>query len=227
MQCEKMKTNELTARTRATAVALLGALAFLAATPVGAQTVRYEAQPAGSKVKMEGTSTIHDWSVESPIIGGFIEADADFPASALKDPKSARPTVEAFIPVRTLKSYSKKMDEVMLDHLNMAKHPRIEYRLIELKPRSAPGTTGALPFDAVGALTVAGVTRTNTMIVTIEKSADTHLKVAGAIPLRMTDFGVQPPAPQILGMPVIKTGDQIKISFEWLTAPRAEPIKRP
>jgi hypothetical protein len=28
-----------------------------------------------------------------------------------------------------------------------------------------------------------------------------------------------------LGMPVIKTGDDIKISFEWLTEQKSEPAK--
>jgi polyisoprenoid-binding protein YceI len=179
--------------------------------------------PAGSNVKMEGTSTIHDWTVQSTNVGGFIEADSDFPESAIKDPKAASPSVQVSIPVSTLKSYAEAMDEVMQDHLDMDKYPRIEYRLIQLKPKSAPGATGPLLFDAVGALTVSGTTRTNTMPVTIERVDKTRIKVAGSTPLKMTDFDVVPPAPRILGMPVIKTGDDIKISFEWLTMQKARP----
>ena len=37
--------------------------------------VRYESQP-GSKMRMDGTSTIHDWHAESQLIGGFLELDA-------------------------------------------------------------------------------------------------------------------------------------------------------
>ena len=184
--------------------------------------VRYDAQPTGSKVKMEGTSTIHDWTVESPLIGGYMEVDAGFPESALTNTAAAKPTVQVTIPVRTLKSYARKMDEVMQEHLNMAKFPKIEYRVIELKPKVAAGTAGAVQFDAVGALTVSGTTVTNTMPVTIERVEGGKLKVTGSTPLKMTDFGVQPPAPTILGMPVIKTGDDIKISFEWLTARKAQ-----
>jgi len=220
-----MKMFESTARRLENVVLAAGVLALLWVAPAGAQTVRYEAQPLGSKVKMEGTSTIHDWTIESPIVGGFLEADSAFPESALAEPKAARPVVQAFIPVRTLKSYAKKMDEVMQEHLNMAKYPRIEYRLIELKPKSATGTTGALQFDAVGALTVSGMTRTNTMPVTIERIDKTKIKITGSTLLKMTDFGVAPPAPTILGMPVIKTGDDIKISFEWLTVQKAEEAR--
>jgi polyisoprenoid-binding protein YceI len=204
-------------------VSIAGAAALLLAAQAAAQTVRYEAMPAGSNVKMEGTSTIHDWTVQSTNVGGFIEADSDFPESAIKDPKAASPSVQVSIPVSTLKSYAEAMDEVMQDHLDMDKYPRIEYRLIQLKPKSAPGATGPLLFDAVGALTVSGTTRTNTMPVTIERVDKTRIKVAGSTPLKMTDFDVVPPAPRILGMPVIKTGDDIKISFEWLTMQKARP----
>ena len=185
---------------------------------VVAQTVRYDAQPLGNKAKIEGTSTLHAWSMESTIIGGFIEADEKFPESALTDPKAAKPKVEAFMPVRQFKSYATKMDETMQKTMNEPTHKRIEYRLIELKPKA--GATNAT-FDATGALTVAGVTKTNTFPVTIEKK-DGRLTVKGSTSMKMTDFGVQPPAPTILGIPTIKTGDEIKISFEWTTAPKAK-----
>ena len=174
---------------------------------------------------MEGTSTIHDWTVRSPTINGFIEADANFPESALNDPTAAKPVVQVFIPVDTLKSYAEAMDSVMQDHLNMEQYPRIEYRLTELKPRSAAGAAGPLKFDAVGTLTVSGTTQTIIMPVTIERLDRTKLKVVGSMPLKMTDFDVTPPAPRILGMPTIKTGDDIKISFEWLVEQKAGPTK--
>jgi polyisoprenoid-binding protein YceI len=201
------------------------AAALLLAASAAAETVRYEAQPTGSKMAMEGTSTIHDWTVRSPTINGFIEADANFPESALNDPTAAKPVVQVFIPVDTLKSYAEAMDSVMQDHLNMEQYPRIEYRLTELKPRSAAGAAGPLKFDAVGTLTVSGTTQTIIMPVTIERLDRTKLKVVGSMPLKMTDFDVTPPAPRILGMPTIKTGDDIKISFEWLVEQKAGPTK--
>ena len=189
------------------------------ATPSG--MVRYDAVPVGNKAKIEGTSTIHDWTMESTFVGGFIEADEKFPESALTDPKAAKPKVEAIMPVRQFKSYSTKMDETMQKHMNEPTHKRIEYKLIELKPKSPAGTTGALQFEATGALTVAGVTKTNTFPVTIEKK-DGKLTVKGGTALKMTDFNVQPPAPTILGIPTIKTGDEVKVSFEWTAAPKTK-----
>jgi len=216
-------TDHRTNRPRISVIAVAAAL--LLAASAAAETVRYEAQPTGSKMAMEGTSTIHDWTVRSPTINGFIEADANFPESALNDPTAAKPVVQVFIPVDTLKSYAEAMDSVMQDHLNMEQYPRIEYRLTELKPRSAAGAAGPLKFDAVGILTVSGTTQTIIMPVTIERLDRTKLKVVGSMPLKMTDFDVTPPAPRILGMPTIKTGDDIKISFEWLVEQKAGPTK--
>jgi polyisoprenoid-binding protein YceI len=198
-----------------------GAVAPPAAPAAGA--IRYEAQP-GSEVRIDGTSTIHDWTVKSQVVGGFMEVDPGFPESALKTGANMpRPRVEVSIPVRTLKSYAKTMDEVMQKHMGMTNHPKIEYRLIELRPTGA--TNGAARFDAVGALTVSGKTRTNTMPVTIERIDKARLKVTGATPLKMTDFGIEPPAPSIAGFPLIKTGDEVRISFDWLAAQKIETAK--
>jgi len=150
-----------------------------------------------------------------------MEADANFPESALTDANAAKPKVEVFMPVRSFKSYAKKMDEVMQEHMNETKYKRIEYKLTELKPKSAAGSTGALQFEAIGVLTVAGTNKSIAMPVTIEKK-DGKMKVSGKAALKMTDFGVKPPAPTILGVPTIKTGDDITIAFEWLSAPKVQ-----
>jgi len=191
---------------------LTGALALAWAGNLGAQTTTFEAQP-GSKVKIEGTSSIHDWDMNGSIIGGKLEADAKFPEVG-----ADKATASAVIPVRTLKSYAKKMDDVMQEAMAIATFPRIEYSLVSLKPKSNAGAK--FEFDAVGALTVHGKTVTNTMPVTIEKVDGGKIKITGTTPLKMTDFGVPPPCPA-LAMGMIKTGDDIKVSIEWLVAPKA------
>ena len=47
-------------------------------------------------------------------------------------------------------------------------------------------------------------------------------KVTGSTNLKMTSFKVEPPAPKIaLGM--IKTGDDVKLIFDWMLAQRKAP----
>jgi polyisoprenoid-binding protein YceI len=179
--------------------------------------VRYDAQPVGNKMIIEGTANIHDWKMESVLIGGYLEADAKFPESALADAAAAKPLVNVYMPVRSFKSGNSTMDARMQKEMKEPQFKRIEYKLIELKPNSASGATGALKFDATGTLSIAGKTRTNTMPVSIEKLADGKLKVTGSTGFKMSEYGIDPPS--LLG--VFTTGDEVKLKFEWLSAPKA------
>ncbi|MBE0543127.1 MAG: YceI family protein [Verrucomicrobia bacterium] len=185
------------------------------------ELVRFDAQPSGSKAKIAGTSSVHDWTMESLVLGGFMEVEPEFPESALTNSNAIRPRVEVFMPVRAFKSYSKRMDEVMQEHMDEPKHKRIEYKLIELKPKPAPGSTGEFTFEATGVLTIKGAARTNQMPVVIEKRAG-KMKVTGSTSLKMTDFGVQPPKITIPVLGSITTGDDITITFEWSSAAKAQ-----
>ena len=183
---------------------------FAALAVFAADNVRFESRP-GSKVKVDGTSTVHDWTVESQLLKGTMEVPADFasnPAAAAKGTK-----VEVTIPVRSLKSGKTAMNNIMWEAMKMKDHPNIVYKLIELTPKAGAQGTSA-QFDAKGTLTVAGVTRTNTMPVTIEKTGDNKAKATGTTTVKMTDFGIKPPAPTV-GLGFIKTGDDVKIAFEW------------
>lgn len=189
-------------------------LALLISSAQAGDVVRYEGLPSGSKVRIDGTSTIHDWTVESHLIGGAMELDATFPqnpAEALK----VTPKVNSVILVRSLKSGKTAMDDIMHTSMKQKEHPKIEYKLLELTLKEPPASAGAaMKFDSKGTLTVAGVTRTNAMVVTMQPLAGDKLKVTGNTNLKMTDFGIKPPTQ--LG--VFKTGDDVKISFEWMTA---------
>jgi polyisoprenoid-binding protein YceI len=171
----------------------------------------YKPQP-GSKVTIAGTSTLHDWTVESGIIAGSLELPAGFLADPANNPQ---PKVETTVPVRSLKSGKKQMDSVMYEAMKMKEHPTVTYRLLELKP-SKEAKQGELLFDTKGTLTAAGVTRTNDMVVTFIPSDDQKkLKITGSTNLKMSDFGVKV-SPPLLSLGLIKTGDDIKVSFEWL-----------
>jgi hypothetical protein len=171
----------------------------------------YKPQP-GSKLKIEGTSTLHDWSVESAIIAGSLELPPGFLANPANAPQ---PKVETSVPVRSLKSGKRQMDSVMYDAMKMKEHPAVTYRLLEMKPKEG-AKPGELTFDTKGAITAAGVTRTNDMVVTFAPSDNQKkLKITGSTGLKMSDFGIKvtPPA---LSLGLIRTGDDVTVSFEWL-----------
>jgi len=200
--------------------ALLCFALLLAATPLRAQnTVKYSGRP-GSKVSIEGTSNIHDWTVNGQIISGTMEVSNAFD----KDLKTLNPTpkVEVTIPVRSLKSNQKKMDEVMQEHLNMKEFKDIKYSLTAMKLTSEPKSpNGPGEYTATGDLTISGVKKSIDMPVTIERIDGGKLKVKGSTSLKMTDFNIKPPSPTI-SFGLIKTGDDVKITIEWILAKAAE-----
>ena len=189
------------------------ALLLLGVVAVSAQ-VRYQASP-GSKVKIDGTSTIHDWTVEGGVIGGFIEFESDSvidPAKATTGEVKAK--VEVTFPVRTLQSGKKPMNDIMYDTMKVKDHTAIKYVLKEMKAQERKAGE-PLKFDTKGDLTVAGVTKPIDMVVTLEPQGN-KLKATGSKQLKMTDFGMKPPAPAV-GLGLIKTADEVTITFEWVT----------
>lgn len=181
-----------------------------------ADLAKFEAQP-NSKVKIDGTSTVHDWTVEGGIIGGVMELDSKFVADPTKAQPGAVPAkVEATIPVRSLKSGKKSMDDIMHAAMKQPQHPRIEYRLTELALKETPKSAdGPFTFDSKGQLTVSGVTNKVSFPVTMTRSGKT-VKTTGTTNVKMTSFGIQPPAPKI-ALGLISTGDDVKLTFEWVT----------
>lgn len=187
-----------------------------------AETVTYRAQPGG-KLRIDGTSTIHDWTVESSLIGGSLELESNFPltASATPPPKTGQVNAKANVLIRvsSLKSGKPSMDSVMHAAMKEKEYPQITYVLKQLSLKSVKAGE-PLKFDSVGLLTISGFTRPVEMEVTIEPVEKGRLKVVGQTQLKMTDFGIQPPAPTI-GAGLIKTADDVKITFEWLAVERA------
>lgn len=195
----------------------------LAAAALNAQNLdTFKSQFGGNKMRLDGTSTAHDWTVESTVIGGVMELDS----ALVSDPTKAKPgkvnaKVEVRVPARSLKSGKSPMDNVMHGALKTQQYTNIEYRLSELTLKETPKSADApMQFDSKGKLTVAGVTNDVAFPVTIARTDGNKLKVTGSTSVKMTSFGITPPAPKI-ALGFLKTGDDVKISFEWVTAKAA------
>jgi polyisoprenoid-binding protein YceI len=202
---------------------IAGALALALGVPLRAAEnwVRYVAQPGGGQVKVEGTSTLHDWTVESKLIGGYIELDSGFNLDK-PQPGKINARVAVLIPVRQMKSDKTAMDTVMYDSMKEKDHRRIDYRLAEMTLKEVPKAADApFLFDTKGELVVAGVTNKIQMPVTMVRVGADKLKFTGSIPVKMTSFGIDPPTK----FGVFSTGDDVKLSFEWLTAKKEEAAK--
>lgn len=207
-----MKPNRLTQL-----LSLSAALLCLAGTASAQNLVRFESQP-GSKMRMDGTSTIHDWHAESQLIGGFVELDATLVEAPDKvKPGKVAAKGETFVAVRSLKcSSGKAMDAVMQEAMKEKENPRITFKLVELTLKEARGAQ--VNFEAKGSLTVSGVTKDITFPVTMARRVDqSRVMFSGATAMKMTDFKITPPAPTA-AVGLIKTGDEVKLTFEWAVA---------
>jgi hypothetical protein len=210
------------------AAALLGLLFYHAlldaapTPPAGGQKVRFV--PSKGRVRVEGTSNLDNWQVETRAIEGFLEVGPEFlhpgqPSSL--SPGAAR--AEIVIEVRALKSiekdgkpFSNKMDEIMYETLKARDHPNIRYRLDHLVLKhSGKGHDAANEFEGRGHLMVAGVTNEISMPVSVSAVGASQLRIWGNATLKMTDFQIDPPSPKI-ALGLIKTGDEIKFAFDWL-----------
>ena len=204
-------------------------LRFAALIAVGASArangvERYDADIPSSHVTVEGTSTLHHWMVEGKSVGGFLIVHENELASlwTISGPRSQplTPTVRVEIPVASLTSGERGMDEQMHEALKARTHPMITYRL-----ESATITTrqtdrgddsgGGLPIDTHGVLLVAGAARAIDIPMQVKRLSHDRLQISGDTSFRMTDFGIDPPT-AMLGM--IRTGDMVHVHWTWVLA---------
>jgi len=190
-----------------------------------ALTVEYRAQPTNTTVEIQGTSTFHDWEMKGTSIGGIL----DFPAGTVFDLSQATlPGLKdgslpasgtASIAVRNIHSQVAVMpgvmDGVMQGAMKETNFPRIIYQVTALKLKTPHAAGQPFAFDATGNLAIAGVTNTVAFPVTIEPLDKGKIVVRGAASLKMTDYKVPPPAPNIAGLGIMKCGDEVKILFNW------------
>lgn len=179
-----------------------------------------------NRVTLEGTDSIHDWTSEGQVIEGTLKPGAGFPTSPGQPvaPGKVDAVVEVSIPVCSLHSRSPRMDAVVYAKLKATAHPRIRYKLTELRFKTAPASKDApYVFQAEGSLAVAGVTNRISMPVEVLPLAERRLKVSGHTSVKMSDYGIGGPWFQVQGLDRIAVGDEVRLSFEWLVEQPAIP----
>jgi polyisoprenoid-binding protein YceI len=190
------------------------ALLVAGASVAAAQTSVRLPVKAESKVTLDGTSNVHDWTCTVNKVDATIEVD---PAAARGDNFGAMlRTVSVRIPVADLKCGKDGMDKNLQKALNSDKHPVITYTL----SASDGAVTGsnAATLKTTGTVTVNGVTKTVPMDVATTRLPDGTFRATATVPLQMTDFGVKP-VTALLG--TIKTGNAVTVKFTLVAGPTA------
>lgn len=161
-----------------------------------------------SRLWLEGTSSLHDWSCKAEALQVVLDAEAP----ELTDPGAAAQGVRGLtltVPVARLACGESVMDEKLRDALKVAANPDIRFTLARLTP--LPKTSaGAARVLATGDLTIAGRTRTISTVVTLTRDGE-GWRASVAVAISMAAYGVAPPT-AFLGL--LKTGDVVTVRVD-------------
>ena len=198
-----------------TRIATAALLVFVAAA-AGAQDIRV-AVGSESKLWIEGTSNLHGWSCKATTLDAAIDLDAALAAQVSSAPPKALKRVQVKVPVKSLKCGHGGMDDNLYKALKADATPEISYILATFE--AVPGEMkDTFTLHTVGALTIAGSENKIEMDVTATRLADGSVMAKGLVPIKMTDFGIQPPT-AIFGR--LKTGNEVKVNFELTIGAKA------
>ncbi len=192
-------------RPRITLLSLFVASLALAAGWTPMNPTRFTLQPE-SRFWIEGTSSLHAWTCEVRQVDGFIDAEAA-PA-----PRVA--AAEVSVAVAEIACKNGTMDKKTRKALKAEDHPTIRY-VLESAQSLGTGTDGWFELKTTGRLAMAGAERSLAMTVRGQALPDGGFRFVGRTPLRMTDFGVDPPT-ALLG--TLKTGDEVVVRFDVTVA---------
>jgi polyisoprenoid-binding protein YceI len=197
-------------------------LAMFITSAQAEQSLVYKPVADGSKVKIDGTSSAHDWTVKGQQIDGSVEFLIAVPngatAKQITQAILADPKVKADVEIATssLKSGKKDMDKKMYEALKSSANPSINYRLSVVKviSESNPDRTD-FQLQTKGELTIAGETRTLDMPMAIEVLDGRQIRITGRTWIKMSDYNIK----RITALGgLIKCGDKVEVKVEWLLA---------
>lgn len=174
-------------------------IGFLVAT-LGLAAQEYTLQKSSSSLKVEGTSTLHDWELEAEELTGNASI-------VLKE--GVVETINKLnfdVKVESLKSHKSGMDKNTYKALKSDQHPKISYLFTRVI--SITDTKDGQLIKTGGKLTIAGMTK-STYLDVVAKTAG-GISFEGSTTFKMSDYGVEPP---IALMGTIKTGDEVTIKF--------------
>lgn len=176
---------------------LFASIMFSIANLVNAQS--FKIVPKSSNLTIYGTSNLHDWEIKVTQIKGELEIDSSKQITALI----------VKIPVRSLKSGKKAMDDKTYASIDEEKNPNIIFQLTE--PTSIKIIDKDIEITLTGNLTLAGETKKISIKMTVKITEAGDYQFKGSVPLKITDFKIKPPT-AVFG--TLKTRDAVTALFD-------------
>lgn len=156
---------------------------------------------ASSKVTVDGTSNVHDWTVEAKAMNGRLDAHLE---SALKINQ-----LTFSVEVEQLKSGKSGMDKNTYKALNSTKFKTIDFKMTRVQ-KITKVSENNYQLELAGDLTIAGTTKAIVLTASAQIQGN-KLVLTGKHKLNMTHYGVE--APKAL-MGTIKTGEEVTVNFK-------------
>jgi len=154
-------------------------------------------------IKMEGTSTFHDWHMTSQEAATHVAFN--FNGGSL----TAMPSLVVTVPVEALKSGTRALNNNAYKAMKSGKYPSITFTSGYANIR--PDGPNKYTLNVQGKLNVAGVTRDVVLVVgCVVNPATMTIEASGSYKLKMTDYQVDPPSFMFGAM---KTGNEVTIKF--------------
>ncbi len=185
-------------------------VALLAAAPTPAQML-----PSGT-LTVAGDSNVRSWTCSTTTFGGSLEL-ADQGALTPDRLGEAVRSLDIRIPVARLDCNNNTMNDHMWDALERDRQPEIRYRMTGYTVIPTSSETAVV--DLRGELTIAGTTRPHAVRLTARTLEEGAIRVLGDSPIRMTEFGVEPPR-AMLGALRVRDDVMVRIDLR-LDAPGA------
>jgi polyisoprenoid-binding protein YceI len=170
-------------------------------------TVRVDPE-RGSRVWIEGSSNVHDWSCRATAFDARAELD---PAAAATG-QIRRVTVK--LSARDLKCGNPKMEHDLYAALKANDRANPSWIIASFNAVTGGDST---TIETQGTVELLGVERYIETRLTTERMSDGTVKARGSVPLRMTDFGVKPPV-GLFGL--IRSRNEVVVQFELVISPR-------
>jgi len=169
----------------------------------GVNAQSYKLNNEASDLKIDGTSNIHDWTINAENTSGVLTAEFD--EGKLEEIEKLQFTVVS----ESLMSGKSGMDKNTYKALDTDKYKEITYNLKKVNAiEKISGDTYKV--KSTGSLQIAG-TKKNINLNFDLKSKNDQIILTGEHKLNMTDYGVEAPT-AMFG--TIKTGEEVVIKFE-------------
>ena len=174
---------------------------LLLSSGVNAQSYRLNNE--ASSLFIEGTSNIHDWTIEAKNTSGILTAE--FEEAKLEEIDK----LEFTVIVESLMSGKSGMDKNTYKALNNDKYKEITYKLKRVE-NIEKVSANTYKVKTIGSLMIAGGKQDIPLNFNLKTGAN-KLELEGEYKLNMTDYGVEAPT-AMFG--TITTGEDVIIKFE-------------